>query len=100
VCFELLTGWPPFYDWDFTKMCEKILYKPLVFPIKKYNITRDAEEVGRCVLSAFLVCLDGVRVVTQVPTVVTLVRSLRLTVVSVWLFTLSAVYWSVYIMCV
>jgi serine/threonine protein kinase len=46
VCFELLTGWPPFYDRDFTKMCEKILYKPLVFPIKKYNITRDAEEVG------------------------------------------------------
>jgi serine/threonine protein kinase len=50
VCFELLTGWPPFYDRDFTKMCEKILYKPLVFPIKKYNITRDAEEVCANVL--------------------------------------------------
>jgi serine/threonine protein kinase len=50
VCFELLTGWPPFYDRDFTKMCGKILYKPLVFPIKKYNITRDAEEVCANVL--------------------------------------------------
>jgi len=45
VCFELLTGWPPFYDRDFTKMCEKILYKPLVFPVKKYNITKEAEDV-------------------------------------------------------
>lgn len=45
VCFELLTGWPPFYDRDFTKMCEKILYKPLIFPVKKYNITKEAEDV-------------------------------------------------------
>ena len=35
VCFELLTGWPPFYDRDFSKMCEKILYKPLSFPSTK-----------------------------------------------------------------
>jgi hypothetical protein len=35
-------------------MCEKILYKPLVFPIKKYNITRDAEEVGYDLLVLWL----------------------------------------------
>jgi serum/glucocorticoid-regulated kinase 2 len=51
VCFELLTGWPPFYDRDFTKMCEKILYKPLVFPVKKYNITKDAEDLIKGMLA-------------------------------------------------
>lgn len=51
VCFELLTGWPPFYDRDFTKMCEKILYKPLVFPVKKYNITKEAEAVIKGLLT-------------------------------------------------
>ncbi|KAJ1414796.1 kinase-like domain-containing protein [Ochromonadaceae sp. CCMP2298] len=51
VCFELLTGWPPFYDRDFSKMCEKILYKPLVFPTKKYNITKEAEQVIKGLLA-------------------------------------------------
>lgn len=50
VCFELLTGWPPFYDRDFNKMCEKILYKPLVFPVKKYNFTKDVEDLIRNLL--------------------------------------------------
>ena len=50
VCFELLTGWPPFYDRDFNRMCEKILYRPLVFPTQKYNLTRDAEDLVRCLL--------------------------------------------------
>ncbi len=50
VCFELLTGWPPFYDRDFNKMCEKILYKPLIFPVKKYNFTKDAEDLIRNLL--------------------------------------------------
>lgn len=50
VCFELLTGWPPFYDRDFSKMCEKILYKPLIFPVKKYNFTKDAEDLIRNLL--------------------------------------------------
>lgn len=50
VCFELLTGWPPFYDRDFNKMCEKILYKPLIFPAKKYNFTKDAEDLIRNLL--------------------------------------------------
>jgi len=50
VCFELLTGWPPFYDRDFNRMCEKILYRPLVFPTQKYNLTRDAEDLVRSLL--------------------------------------------------
>lgn len=50
VCFELLTGWPPFYDRDFNRMCEKILYRPLVFPTQKYNLTRDAEDLVRNLL--------------------------------------------------
>lgn len=31
VCFEVLHGFPPFYDRDFTRMCRKILRKPLRF---------------------------------------------------------------------
>ena len=49
VCFELLTGWPPFFDRDFEKMCEKILSKPLRFP-SKYNITQPAQHVIRGLL--------------------------------------------------
>ena len=44
VCFELLTGWPPFFDRDFEKMCDKILNKPLRFP-SKYNITQPAQHM-------------------------------------------------------
>ena len=50
MCFELLTGWPPFYDRDFSKMCEKILYKPLNFPSSKYNFTSDVEDLIRGLL--------------------------------------------------
>eukprot|EP01036_Dinobryon_divergens_P028995 gene28995-38039_t len=50
VCFELLTGWPPFYDRDFSKMCEKILYKPLSFPSTKYNFSADVEDLIRNLL--------------------------------------------------
>jgi serine/threonine protein kinase len=50
VCFELLTGWPPFYDRDFHRMCEKILYRPLNFPAQKYNLTRGAEDLIRSLL--------------------------------------------------
>lgn len=49
VCFELLTGWPPFFDRDFVKMCDKILNKPLKFP-SKYNITQPAQHVIRGLL--------------------------------------------------
>lgn len=50
VCFELLTGWPPFYDRDFHRMCEKILYRPLNFPTQKYNLSRGAEDLLRSFL--------------------------------------------------
>ncbi|EWM20875.1 protein kinase, partial [Nannochloropsis gaditana] len=32
VCFEMLYGSPPFYDPNFSKMCNKILRQPLRFP--------------------------------------------------------------------
>ncbi len=51
VCFELLTGWPPYYDRDFNKMCEMILYRQLNFPSRKYSITRDAEDMIRGLLT-------------------------------------------------
>lgn len=38
VCFELLTGWPPFFDRDFGRMCEKILSRPVRFP-SKFKLT-------------------------------------------------------------
>ena len=34
VAFELLTGFPPFLDKDFEKMCSKILSKSVSFPVK------------------------------------------------------------------
>lgn len=34
VSFELLTGWPPFFDRDFNRMCDKILNRSLRFPTK------------------------------------------------------------------
>jgi serine/threonine protein kinase len=34
VCFELLSGMPPFCHQDFNIMCEKILYEPVRFPSK------------------------------------------------------------------
>ena len=44
VCFELLTGWPPFYDRDFSLMCEKILSRPINFP-SKYRISLEAQSL-------------------------------------------------------
>ena len=32
LMYEMLTGWPPFYDRNVKKMCDKILNKPLKFP--------------------------------------------------------------------
>ncbi len=46
VAFELLTGWPPFFDKDFDQMCEKILRKPIRFP-GKYSISMDAQSLIR-----------------------------------------------------
>eukprot|EP00613_Pedinella_sp_CCMP2098_P028682 CAMPEP_0171717232 /NCGR_PEP_ID=MMETSP0991-20121206/19906_1 /TAXON_ID=483369 /ORGANISM="non described non described, Strain CCMP2098" /LENGTH=645 /DNA_ID=CAMNT_0012308401 /DNA_START=20 /DNA_END=1957 /DNA_ORIENTATION=- len=34
VAFEMLTGWPPFFDRNFNVMCEKILRKPVKLPAK------------------------------------------------------------------
>ena len=44
VAYELVIGWPPFYDKDFEVMCEKILKKPLRFP-PKYAITIEAQHL-------------------------------------------------------
>ncbi|CAE7475006.1 sck1 [Symbiodinium microadriaticum] len=46
VAFELLTGWPPFFDKDFDRMCEKILKKPIRFP-GKYSISAEAQQLIR-----------------------------------------------------
>jgi serine/threonine protein kinase len=32
LVYEMLTGWPPFYDRNIKRMCEKILAAPLQFP--------------------------------------------------------------------
>ena len=34
LVYEMLTGWPPFYDKNLKKMCEKILTADLKFPSK------------------------------------------------------------------
>jgi hypothetical protein len=43
VAFELLTGWPPFYDREFNKMCDKILTHPIRFPTK-YQFTAESQS--------------------------------------------------------
>ena len=40
LIFEMLTGWPPFYDKNLRKMCEQILKSELAFPS---NCTASAE---------------------------------------------------------
>ena len=42
VCYEMIVGWVPYYDRDFNRMCEKILYRPLKFP-SKLDIPVDAK---------------------------------------------------------
>jgi len=49
VCFELLTGWPPFFDRDFGRMCEKILARPLRFP-SKYKVSANAQAFVKALL--------------------------------------------------
>jgi len=45
VSFELLTGWPPYWDKDFSRMCDKILSRPLRFPTDgKSKFTPDAQN--------------------------------------------------------
>lgn len=49
VAYELVVGFPPFYDRDFEQMCQKILKKPLRFP-PKYDISIEAQLL----ISSFL----------------------------------------------
>merc|ERR1711871_773352 len=49
VMYELLTGFPPFMDKDFDKMCNKILTRPLIFPSKSIPTT-ELDEVVRALL--------------------------------------------------
>ena len=45
VSFEFLTGWPPYWDKDFARMCDKILSRPLRFPTDgKSKFTPDAQN--------------------------------------------------------
>ena len=43
VSFELVVGWVPFFDRDFSRMCEKIMTRPVRFP-SKYNVPKDAQN--------------------------------------------------------
>ena len=43
VSFELVVGWVPFFDRDFSRMCEKIMTRPIRFP-SKYNISKEAQD--------------------------------------------------------
>ena len=46
LMFEMLTGWPPFYDRDIRAMCEKILHAPLTFPQRfDDTISEDARSI-------------------------------------------------------
>jgi serine/threonine protein kinase len=49
VCFEMLTGYPPFFDKDFDIMTQKILAKPLRFP-SKYGVKPEAQVMVRALL--------------------------------------------------
>lgn len=51
ICYEFLTGFPPFYDQNFMKLCEKILYKPIVIKRKNFNISSEAEDLIRKMLN-------------------------------------------------
>ena len=42
--YEMLTGWPPFYDRNIRRMCDKILRQKLSFP-DKYGISVKAKSV-------------------------------------------------------
>ena len=44
LMYEMLTGWPPFYDRNIRRMCDKILRQKLSFP-DKYGISVKAKSV-------------------------------------------------------
>ena len=43
VCYEMLVGYVPFFDRDFTRMCEKIMSRPVRFP-SKFDIPKPAQS--------------------------------------------------------
>ncbi len=49
LMFEMLTGWPPFYDKNMRTMCEKILKSTLEFP-EKFEISPPARSLIRGLL--------------------------------------------------
>ncbi|OQR82048.1 kinase [Thraustotheca clavata] len=44
LLYEMLTGWPPFFDRDVQKMCENILIAPLTFPTR-FGISSAAKSL-------------------------------------------------------
>jgi len=44
LVFEMLTGWPPFYDKNIKIMCKKILNAPLVFP-EHPKVSKEAQDL-------------------------------------------------------
>lgn len=47
VTFELLTGWPPFFDRSFDRMCAKILRMPVRFPPRVHLAGESRDFVAR-----------------------------------------------------
>ncbi len=50
VGYEMLTGWPPFYDRYFEGLCDKILTRPVRFP-SRYEISSSGKEFLRGLLN-------------------------------------------------
>jgi len=50
LIYEMLTGWPPFYDKNIKRMCEKILAAPLVFPVR-IQVSQVAQNLIRGLLT-------------------------------------------------
>ena len=44
VMYELLTGWPPFFDSSFDGMCEKIVSQAVPFKAR-HGLTQDAQDL-------------------------------------------------------
>ncbi|KDO23532.1 AGC protein kinase [Saprolegnia parasitica CBS 223.65] len=49
LLYEMLTGWPPYFDRDVQKMCENILIAPLAFPAR-FGISSAAKSLIRGLL--------------------------------------------------
>ncbi|KAF0719309.1 Aste57867_1122 [Aphanomyces stellatus] len=49
LLYEMLTGWPPFFDKDVQKMCDNILHQPLAFP-SRFGLSAHAKSLIRGLL--------------------------------------------------